>query len=488
MDRLMRIGAACGLLIAGCASADRVVLDGAFDDWDGAAPKATDPTGDATGAFDLERVTVRTAGTAVFVHLGLAERETGPVNLQSGAADEGTLVISLETETGARAVFDTREKGVAMTTAGGREREAGWAAIGYTGLPTYASDAYELRFDASLLGAKVGETLTIGFGGSDELSEPLSVELVGETPAPVADAAWERHPDAAVRVVSFNTLRGGLVDPDRSRRIIRMLRAVNPDVICFQEEWETSPELAEAILNDEAVGLGGGRERGADGRTMDEDRGGDPGAWRVFSEGNGCLVATRLPATQVPAGDGRYAAAMLDLPGGGSLMAMSVHFKCCGYARSEEDERRIAEAEEVARTIASVREAGDDSPFADHRDAGVLVFGDWNLVGSRRPLDVLTRDEPSGAGLAGVELLDLNGRSAVTWYNERSAFSPGRLDLLAVSDDNMRVHRSFVVNTRFMHPRVLAAMNLTPQDSALASDHLMLVADLSVASADDTER
>jgi hypothetical protein len=202
------------------------------------------------------------------------------------------------------------------------------------------------------------------------------------------------------------------------------------------------------------------------------------GEWRVHAPGNGCAVASRLPLTPIETGDGRYAAAGVELPSGERLLVVSVHFKCCGVAGSEEDLRRVEEAEAVANTIAVVRSAQRGSPAYRFRDAGVVVAGDWNLVGSDRPLEVLRRAEPSGPGLTRATLLGLNGDAAVTWYNESSSFSPGWLDLVAFDDATLDLMRGFVLNTRVLDAAALARMGLAGDDSRLATDHLMLVADL----------
>jgi len=105
----------------------------------------------------------------------------------------------------------------------------------------------------------------------------------------------------------------------------------------------------------------------------------------------------------------------------------------------------------------------------------VVVVGDWNLVGSRTPLDVML-DKSSGPGLAHLLLRHLRGDDVFTWYqDELDAFPPGMLDVLVHSPD-LTPRRSFVLDTAELGDATLAKLGLQPDDSQ-ASDHLMLVAD-----------
>ena len=57
-------------------------------------------------------------------------------------------------------------------------------------------------------------------------------------------------------------------------------------------------------------------------------------------------------------------------------------------------------------------------------------------------------------------------------------FVPGRLDFLLYSDASLSLARSFVLDTRDLSPRWLKNHRLRPADTADASDHLPIVADL----------
>ena len=56
------------------------------------------------------------------------------------------------------------------------------------------------------------------------------------------------------------------------------------------------------------------------------------------------------------------AAAALGLPNSRRLIVISVHFKCCGYAGSREDRRRVGQAQQLVRRIRDLR----DGEFGQH--------------------------------------------------------------------------------------------------------------------------
>jgi exonuclease III len=108
----------------------------------------------------------------------------------------------------------------------------------------------------------------------------------------------------------------------------------------------------------------------------------------------------------------------------------------------------------------------------------VVIGGDWNLVGSREPLDIAR----GGADLDNSELdvaraLVLGDAAMYTWRDAATGFPPGRLDVIVYSDSSAEVVNAFVLDTGRLADRALARMGLDRTDSR-ASDHLPVVVDL----------
>ena len=78
---------------------------------------------------------------------------------------------------------------------------------------------------------------------------------------------------------------------------------------------------------------------------------------------------------------------------------------------------------------------------------------------------------------AAVQFRHNHSRSVYTWRDDPQEFTPGRLDFLFYTSDAASVSRAFALWTPDLPASVLAAAGLERDDSQVASDHLVLVAD-----------
>ena len=109
------------------------------------------------------------------------------------------------------------------------------------------------------------------------------------------------------------------------------------------------------------------------------------------------------------------------------------------------------------------------------------MIGDYNLVGSRTPLDMLT--DAAGPGLQHWLLPNLIGESVATWRQNDSSFPPGLLDLVTYSPGRLVPRNGFVLDTGHLNEEELAKLGVKVKDS-LVSDHLMLLADFAISEPD----
>jgi endonuclease/exonuclease/phosphatase family metal-dependent hydrolase len=353
---------------------------------------------------------------------------------------------------------------------------------GVTFAPTYASERFELRVAR---GVRLPQTAPL-FEGSHFSFKlvflDLAQQLADETPVAAArlDAPFSpnaanqtasdplaRADGTAMRVLQWNVEFGSVFSKPELYR--RLLRAIDPDTILFEElSDKQSGEALAALLNEWLA-----------------DR---KGTWKViWGEGGGdlrCAVASRLDVRPVdalryvahadtPDRALRLAAGTIDVAGARVLVA-AVHLKCCGSAGSSEDITRIAEVRLLRQAMAAAQ------PQAGWR--GVIVGGDFNLVGSRAPLDLLIdRLDADGSAAAAVNPLQLDGRSNATWADPDQPFAPGRLDFVVFSDSALVVKRSFVFDSSDVASDWLEQHALQPGDTAEASDHLPVVVDFAHA-------
>ena len=446
----------CGIFLVASpiAVAGPPAVDGVFDEWTAATLIATDPLGDAASVFDVTEVHALNQGGELFVHFDT----TATLNIQSGPNVEGTLRLELGLPDSGHLTLDFRNR--LAYTDGNPASFVPWCYLNYVSMTTYAADRFELRVDLGALGLAVDDSITIDFSGSDALSTPVAFTLSDPFEAPPVHSP-QREPCTTFRIASLNTLFGGLLDAERGPAIGRLVQAVAADIYCFQEQNSPPSAIAERL---EAL-----------------DPLGDGGAWNVHTSAD-TVIASEFPIIVIPhPGD---AAALVDLGDDGAVGVFSIHPPCCGYIDSGRDLLRIAEMEGVAATIHDLRDGALGVALEPYRYVPIMIIGDWNLVGSRVPLDLV--EDPGGPNQKHRLLPHLVGSDVHTWrsLNESpGGFSPGLLDLLTYSSDLLIPRNGFVLDSSELLDQEL---QLDPGDS-LASDHLMLVGDFATFARGDLD-
>jgi len=331
------------------------------------------------------------------------------------------------------------------------EERIPWAHLGYIVGPTYAQDEFEIQIDLSRYGIGLGDTVSVQFGGSDQLDTPALHTFAQPSPEPKRRPS-DRHPETDVRIVSFNTYVDGLSDPNRASSMRRLLKAVDGDIYCFQEEWESTDidKILSRLTLLGSVGL------------------------KYVHKVQGNVVASKHPLRALLSGNTPCAAARIEI-NGRSLVVMSVHLKAMGYIGNKDDLRRIQQAGILLETVTEINRGDYNHPEQPHTKPGIVMVGDYNLVGSRTPVDLLAIKEITG--LANWVLPNLVGESVVTWRGGlRSSFSPGKLDYTLYSQDRLTRKNGFVLDSELLNQAELNQLGLERTDSG-ASDHLLMVTD-----------
>lgn len=430
------------------------IMDGRFGEWAGVPIAATDPPGDAGGAFDITRVQVASRGTMLFLRF-----DTGTtLNLQSGPPDEGTLQISIELPDDRSLALDLRRRSFMID--GETDGAPGWSDLRFESAPTYASNDFELRFDLAPVGVVLGDTVGINFFGSDSLDAPiLHTFEAQEQGSP--DIQLERPAKTDFRIVSINTEHTGLFDAERFEAFARLLRSADADIYAIQEEYQSAEHHYPGLF-----------------RRIDPR--GDGAEWHVHKN-NSNVIVSRYPVHPIAVRDDRYVAGLVDMGDRGSVIIFNVHLKCCGSIGSSEDERRISEMGRVLADLDDVRRGIARLPGEQHRIAPAIILGDYNLVGSRIPKDMVRN-----AGMSAPPIVQTGDYSVSTWrshHQRPGAFPPGRLDLIAYSADLLTQLNGYALNSAGLTTSQRNALDLREDDSDV-SDHRMLVVDFGFVTRD----
>jgi len=438
------------LAVAAAAHAQTYRVDGLFDEWAGATPVATDPGGDNSGAFDVTELFAASRGDVLY----LCWDTNALVNLQAGSASNGHIRLDIGFSDGDSLTIDFRD--LEAYENGNPSNGVSWNAIDYTTLPTAALPRYETQLNLSDYITGIGDTITIDFSGTDSLNSGPVNFVMSDPAQPTIERDTAEHPGTDFRLFSLNTLRSGLTESGQKNQIARLMDAMNPQIVCLQEEYDPTTAQIKAQLE-----------------VIDPLDDGAP--WNVV-RGYDTIVASPFPVIEY-VGDSfdGFNGAVVDLPGG-AVFVVSVHTKCCGYAGSSEDDRRIEQTQILVDVVADLRAGTLQGNLNAYADAPVVVVGDWNHVGSNIPLEMML--DAGGPAQTQLYVPHVVGQRITTWRDlDGFGFSPGLLDPVTY-DDALTPKNHFVLETTTMSGGALSALGLLAADSNV-SDHLPVVLDFS---------
>ena len=497
------------LICCSAASASQLAepplrLDGERSDWSDRPVAASDPRGDskapAEGArimLDLGDVRLAETSDALWI---LAETATHPVNPQNlpepwsleiaidadGSASTGSARGSLE---GCDLVLRWSPRGEGVARAGRgtmleiledslvesppRSRNPRPQALDIGVAPSSASRWIEVRVPRSFERADGERSPGVRFGresrvlvravGADGtmLDEtPISTIAFSNPAGEVSRPARALADDTAanLRVMSWNAERGAIFK--NPEPFAEVFRAIGPDVVLLQElEGAENPKQLEAWF-DERVPTAGG--------------------WKAVIGGGSLAVAVLAPKLSplaeladvkrmLPNGTRPVRVVGGVVPfGARRVLVASVHLKCCGSIGSREDETREQEAFAIREAI---RRAMEEAAKSREPIDGIVIAGDFNLVGSPQIIDLAAEGlDLDRSPLIAAPLYGVDGLANLTWRDGGSEFMPGQLDFLLFSDSRLDLVDGLVVDPAAILPRGAAIEG--------PSDHLPIVADL----------
>ena len=268
---------------------------------------------------------------------------------------------------------------------------------------------------------------------------------------------------------------------------VRVVTAVNPDIVCLQEINDARDPQDVADILDEELPLPGGE------------------MWRAHSGSDNVIAArydlSMLATDTIPTTNRGQAMALVGLPDSdyyADLYLMNAHFKAGG--ESSDIAKRQQHADAIVHWIGDIKTPGGNIDLPD--GTPIIVLGDLNVYDTDPHLHLTTlitgdiHDEgtygpdvpPDWDDTDATDALPLHngvGPDFYTWRKDSSAYNPGALDRIIYTDSVISVGNSFVLNTTAMTPEELAAAGLEYADVVLNLatgyyDHLPLVVDVLV--------
>jgi endonuclease/exonuclease/phosphatase family metal-dependent hydrolase len=471
--------------IAGTAQSLPIVVDGIFDEWQGAAA-LTDPSGDGNTLdflsmelsndagflfirFKLSQEILLTDGNAIFLYLDT------DANALTGEAFNGL---------GAEAVLDLGQREATVYT-GSFPVNTSLNDLKWRHLPTVTGQEFEIAIGRN---TKPGGTNLLFSGPAIRLAFQDGSTADGDRmpgagqiftyefdetpvtePAPVP---FEKNNSLDFRLMTYNTFQNGLDDFERVDNFRRVVSAAQPGVVTFNECWDVTAGMAATFMNT-AIPLPNFQN------------------WNAVKVDYGNITVSRYPILQsweVEPGV-RITASLIDLPAeyATDILVINGHLKCCNA-----DNTRQKEVDALIRFLLDAKTPGgvidlpENTPF--------VLSGDLNLVGEKQQLTTLLTGQVvntaqygpggppdwDGTGLEDVIARHSDLRMAYTWKDEWSSFTPSRLDYHIFSNSAMSVSKSFTIQTEVMPPERLTLYGLQQNDTGSASDHFPKVTDFQI--------
>lgn len=468
------------LLGAALAHAEwlRTIHDGFVTEWAAWPTLATDPVGD--GNPDLQQLQASRDETSLSFRL-----RGGTVFVLQ---ETNTLKMVLDTDFNAATGTPTEGLGAELVwTFGSRSGSYKYGAgtitihhddLGLRTLPTHSSNDYEItldldaRPDGSHLLFPLDSLRAVFYTPSGDripTSGSVTVHLgAGSLPAQNV-TALPRTGDGTLRVAAWNVLFGSIFDTALTASYDRILTVLAPDVISFEEIWDQTAAQLVTRLN----------------QLVPEQ-----GPWTAVKLDSGNIIAARFPIRNSwmiqPATTYRETAALIDVSAvtGDSLLFIACHLRCCTADAARQDE-----ADGLVQFLHDARNPGGRLTLP--AGTPMVLAGDFNLVGDRQQLVTLLTgdivdngtygpDSPpdwDGSPLADLVPLQLSVPEAATWWDNGSAYSPGRLDFMLYTASALEALRGGIVATPTLSADQLTAWDLQAADSWAASDHYPVFAD-----------
>ncbi len=456
----------------------RTVNDGFTADWTDWPLSASDPAGDGTpdlrslqAARDESALSFRLlCGTEFLLQDDYALKMVLDTDCNPAT---GTLTEGL----GAELVWTFNSKS-GIYRSGATSTTVHHDDLALRALPAWSQSDFEIRLD---LGARPDgshllfpmDSLRVVFytPGGDRLPGTgfVTVQLgTGSLPAlPVTSPL--RPGDGSLRIAAWNVLYGNIFNTAAATTAAydRILTALAPDVISFEEIWDQSAAQLQTRLGQLVPELG---------------------PWTAVKLDSGNIIAARYPIRQswlVQSGY-RETAALIDVSAvlGDSLLFIANHLRCCTA-----DAQRQDEADGLIQFLHNARNVG--GAITLRAGTPMVLAGDFNLVGERQQYVTLTTgdivdnasygpDSPpdwDGSALADLTPLFPGLPESATWWDNGSTFSPGRLDLILYTDSVLENLRSGIVATPFLTATQLSDWGLQSGDAWTASDHFAVWGD-----------
>ena len=232
----------------------RIFMDGLFEDWQSLAPIYSDPLGDQqSGNLDFGDLWITNNADYLFLRIEVGEE----INMQ----DLNNITIYLDTDDnpntgtaihgiGAELEFTFGNR-TGIFKVGSSSFYITHINIGLVSMPTITSNEFEIALDRNALPDNQhplfsGNTIRVVFIdqgiGQDHLPDSpggVPFTFAAQYPLPLTPISIKQNNANSFRVLSYNVLSDGFFESNKLPAFTRILQAIKPSIIGFQEIYVT---------------------------------------------------------------------------------------------------------------------------------------------------------------------------------------------------------------------------------------------------------
>ncbi|MDB9881576.1 endonuclease/exonuclease/phosphatase family protein [Bacteroidia bacterium] len=460
----------------------RILIDGLYDDWVD-YPLYTDTSNDGgSSGIDFGKIQVSNDHEFIFFYVEVGTN----INLQ----DLNDVAIYLDIDNKASTGVSTSGIGADLIYTFG-DRSGNYngsiirhADIGLITAPTITSDRFEIAikrtFSPNGNNVSIGNSIRIIFKDNSSNGDiapstngGITYTMSEEQQLPLPSYSFDKPANSDLRIISYNVERDGFFASNRESSYKRILQAVQPDIIGFQEIYDnTSKQIADRV--ESMLPSGSGEQ------------------WYYAGAEPDCHAISRYPILKSSkiegSGGSGNGAFLINIPDSENDMLLVVaHPPCC----TNNTGRQI----EVDLIMKFIRDAKDGKgPIPIEEGSPIMIVGDMNFVGDAAQLKTLLTGDIANETSYGPDFSpDRNGSNLLdsklpttglpfsyTWYSESSSFSPGKLDYILYSGSNLTLNNAYTLFTPGLSQENLNANRLQSNDVLIASDHLPVIADFTL--------
>ncbi len=447
----------------------QIVIDENFGDWDNSGFSVEDNLNDGVYGIDFTRMKIDNDDTYLYLFFNTSKE----INLQSYKDIALFIDIDEDENTGYKingmgadiSYFFGSRYGFYYRNSS--SNQIYHDDIGLISLPTVTSDSFELAIKRQF---KIGSYL-IKLTGKIKIFMLQDVQNGDKIPDDSGGIEYkmnndnlvlpsfemEKNSEEQIRIMSYNVEKDHYFDNEPPYS--RLIKAGNPDILCFQEIYNHSS----ANVRKKIQSYFGGN-------------------WYDAKQGNDLIVVSKYPIIKTAPIGGN--GAFLISKDGKEILIINNHLYCC-----DNDSGRQKEVDEIMQFVRKSKSGEGNIPVS--KNTPIIILGDMNFVGSNRQRKTLILGDISNEYVYGNDFLpDWDGTifedakpvttgypGTFTWNSDNSSYPKGRLDYFIYSGSVLQKTNGFALFTRLLGRDILDKYQMNAEDTDNASDHFPVFVD-----------